>query len=177
MRGPPDGIAGNDGASGAPLSGVHGAVNVPFHDVVDALDQLIVFLSAVGDTEYVNRAGREYLGKDLEEGRERWRSAIHTDDLAAIVGARTASHASGSPWTAESRMQRHDSMYRWFHARVTPLRDLASNITHWTAAFTDVDDARALEQKRREEKASSRPPTGSMRSTSWPTIPGRSLSC
>lgn len=37
---PPGTIAGNDGAPGAPLSGVQGAVNVPFYEVVDALDQL-----------------------------------------------------------------------------------------------------------------------------------------
>ena len=150
---PPGGIAGDDAVPGAPLSGVQGAVNVPFHEVVDALDQLIVVLSASGDAEYVNRAGREYLGKDLLEARERWNSAIHTDDLAVVVRARTAGHASGSPWTTQTRMQRHDGIYRWFHARVTPLRDIAGNITHWTAAFTDVDDSRTLEERLREEKA------------------------
>ena len=126
---------------------------MPFHEVVDALDQLIVILSPSGDAEYVNRAGREYLGNDLVDARERWRSAIHTDDLAVVVRARTAGDASGSPWTTQVRMQRHDAIYRWFHARITPLRDVAGNITHWSAAFTDVDDSRALEERLREEKA------------------------
>ena len=148
----PDAIAEDDGSSLAPPSGVLGAHGVSFHDVVDALDQLVVILSATGDAKYVNRAGREYLGLDLAEARTRWRASIHTEDIGPTVMARGMDLATAAPWSMQVRMRRHDGVYRWFRARVTPLRDLAGAITHWTAAFTDVDDTHALGDRLRVEE-------------------------
>ena len=60
---------------------------------------------------------------------ERWKQATTT----------------GEPYEIESRLRRHDRVYRWMLGRALPLRDAAGDIVKWFGTCTDIDDLKAAQ--------------------------------
>ena len=53
--------------------------------------------------------------------------------------------ATGEPYDIEQRMRRADGVYRWFHVRGMPLRDVRGNVVRWYVVETDIDDRKRAE--------------------------------
>jgi PAS domain S-box-containing protein len=60
--------------------------------------------------------------------------------------------ALGEPDEIETRLRRHDGVFRWFFARAEPLRDDKGNVTKWYATSTDIEDRKQAEEKLRQEE-------------------------
>ena len=58
-----------------------------------------------------------------------WREAVET----------------GHPYDVEGRHRRADGVYRWFHMRGFPLRDMEERIVLWYLVETDIDDRKRAE--------------------------------
>ena len=106
-----------------------------------------------GDLDFFNRGWLEYVGLPLRELLGwRWTSAIHPEDVEAIVAKWRASLESGKPFVAESRVRRADGEYRWFLHRKEPLRNEAGEIVKWYGSSIEIQERKTAEEKIREQE-------------------------
>jgi formate hydrogenlyase transcriptional activator len=59
---------------------------------------------------------------------------------------------SGEPGEIETRLRRHDGVFRWFFVRAEPLRDYTGNVVKWYATSTDIEDRKQAEEKLRQDE-------------------------
>src|SRR5258705_21698 len=107
-----------------------------------------------GDLDFFNRGWLEYVGVPLTDllgwG---WTSAIHPEDVDAIVSKWRASIESGKRFVHESRVRRADGEYRWFLHRKEPLRNKLGDIVKWSGSSIDIQERKTAEEKIREREA------------------------
>ena len=85
----------------------------------------------------------EYIGRrDLDLAAGEWLSTVHPNDVAGAADAWQGALDSGTEYSAEFRIQRHDGVYRWHSLSGRPVRDHSGAVAAWYGAATDVHDAR-----------------------------------
>ena len=114
--------------------------------IVDSIPGQIAVMTAGGEVEVVNRQILEYFGKTTEE-LQNWatNNSFHPDDIRRTSDAWKRALETGQPFEFENRGRRADGVYRWFHARVRPLRDAEGRIVRWYVLATDIDDRKRSE--------------------------------
>jgi PAS domain S-box-containing protein len=117
-----------------------------YRSITDTIPAMIFFMAPTGELESANQHVLEYVGTTLEELKG-WKSGnlVHPDDYASVIAAWDRSTATGEPYDMEQRMRRADGVYRWFHVRGMPRRDVRGNIVRWYMIETDIDDRRRAE--------------------------------
>lgn len=117
-----------------------------YHSITDTIPAMIFVMAPTGELESANQHVLEYVGTTLEELKG-WKSGnlVHPDDYASVIAAWDRSIATGKPYDMEQRMRRADGVYRWFHVRGMPRRDVRGNIVRWYMIETDIDDRRRAE--------------------------------
>jgi PAS domain S-box-containing protein len=126
----------NDGArEGACASDEH------FRLIVENLPALLFTSTASGEIEYTNAHVLQYFGRSNSELKS-WRpaDAVHPDDLERVTGEWHQEIRSTQHFETELRLRRADGMYRWFHLRLAPGRDPASELMRWYGIAFDVDE-------------------------------------
>ena len=113
--------------------------------IVDSIPGLVSTMAPNGDAELVNERVMSYAGKTLEEMRD-WLPTIHPEDRRRVAQCWQRSVETGNPYDVEERIQRADGVYRWFHARGLPLRDVDGHIVRWYILLTDIDDRKHAEE-------------------------------
>jgi len=99
-----------------------------------------------GSIDWFNNRVPEYCGKTREEMMPNGWAPVHPDDVDAAVAAWQAAIATGEPYDAEYRVQRHDGMFRWHITRAVPLRDETGAIILWVGSSADIQDQKTTEQ-------------------------------
>ena len=83
------------------------------------------------------------------------RSSLHPpEDRDRVDRARAQAFATGTEFTVEARMRRHDGVYRWHRIRNRPIR-IDGEIVFWLGTAVDIDDMReanALLERRVAER-------------------------
>ena len=150
------------------LRAVQSTNELNFRPIVDSISGLVFTLNPAGEVELLNRQVLEYFGKTPEELKG-WATsdAIHPDDLPRVVAAFAYSIESGNPYDIEQRCRRADGVYRWFHARGLPQRDVKGRIVRWYFLLTDIDDRKQAEEKLRRSEASLHDAQRISRTGSW----------
>src|SRR3984893_15029490 len=106
-----------------------------------------------GSKEYLNKRWYDYTGLSLEEGEGwGWKVVVHPEDLDRLVQEWLAIMDSREPGELETRIRRHDGVYRWFLIRVVPLLDEEGNVVKWFGSNTDIEDRKLAEEKLRQEE-------------------------
>jgi PAS domain S-box-containing protein len=104
-----------------------------------------------GAIQFVNRRWVEYTGlSQVEKPKEIRKVAIHPDDLGRIERRLDEHFATGEPVEEELRFRRTDGEYRWFLARVVPLRDKRGKVVKFYGAATDIQDRKRAEELQAE---------------------------
>jgi PAS domain S-box-containing protein len=108
---------------------------------------LLARLSPDGIPEIFNPPFLHYLGRTPQEiGQWRMNDIVHPDDLAHTIEVFGNALSTGQPFEFEYRLRRFDGVYRWFQARVVPVRNVEGQILHWNALVTDIDDRKKAEE-------------------------------
>src|SRR6266568_4800471 len=128
---------------------------VELRQILDLAPQLIAVLGPKRERLYANRMALTYLGRTLDEWRQRVMGApgseAHPDDAERINAVGDRAIISGSPYELEVRLRAADGSYRWFLARYNPVRDDQGQIMRWYVACTDIDDRKRIEDRMRNE--------------------------
>ncbi len=123
-----------------------------FHELADAMPQIVWISGAGGEPQYINQRWFEYTGSTSGPAVEwGWREAAHPDDLQNFLEAKEESRRSETPFTTEVRIRRAaDGAYRWHLARALPVYDKNGRIVRWFGTFTDIEDQKRAESEVRE---------------------------
>lgn len=111
--------------------------------IIDSIPSMVAFMKPSGELERVNRQIEDYIGAPLDVLKS-WAAGdtVHPDDLPTVIAAWMHSVTTGEPYMIEHRIRRFDGVYRWFHVRGLPLKDLEGNITRWCVLQVDIDERR-----------------------------------
>ena len=96
--------------------------------------------------------GADQLGKlpELDPGGVAWKSRIHEEDRARIVGGFNAAVADGAQmWSDTYRFARGDGSWAQIHDRAYVIRDASGHPTRAVGGMSDVTEQRALEDQLR----------------------------
>ena len=86
--------------------------------LIDSIPALIHTGRPDGYLDFFNQRWLQFVGLRLEELEGwNWTSAVHRDDVAALVARWRACLASGEPFGFEARVRRADGEYRWMLPR------------------------------------------------------------
>lgn len=123
-------------------------------DLAERLPQLVWVAGSDGHKQYCNRQYLEYVGvPDLEALDREWLGFIHPDYRETAGRLWRAAVESGSLYSFEYPLLRHDGVYRYFVARAHPMLDGEGQIVRWVGTSTDIEDQRnAAEIQRSNEK-------------------------
>jgi PAS domain S-box-containing protein len=111
------------------------AEGVPYH---------VWVVRADGSIEYNNRQFLDYTGLSEEQALvDAHRSElVHPDDRDALVARWSTAFETQEACEMEFRLRGRDDRYRWFLARVAPLRDATGTVTRWVGTGVDIDGLR-----------------------------------
>jgi len=111
-----------------------------FRHLFDTMPAIAFIAQPDGFTEFQSRGWLEYSGLSAEASMGHgWKVALHPDDLEACE---SKWRASQQPFEDERRLRNAKGEYRWFLARLVPLRDEHGKILKWYGIVTDIDDRR-----------------------------------
>jgi len=126
-------------------------VELELQQLVDAVPQHIVVLSADGRRLYGNQAACDYHGLTPEQFLvEPITNCFHPDDIENYNRLRNLGIANGEPWEAEARLRRKDAQYRWFLIRGKPLRSGEGAVIRWYLTRTDIEERKLAELELRQ---------------------------
>ena len=119
---------------------------------LDFAPELIVVFGPMFQRLYANRAALDYAGFTLEQWRQDDGEVVHPDDR----GNRHDLAGRESAYSVELRLRNVDGSYRWFLARVNPVRDDNGQIVRWYMSHTDIDDRKRAEERLQQENVALR---------------------
>src|SRR5262249_26927982 len=121
--------------------------------LVDTMPALVWSNLADGQTDFSNQRWQDYTGMGSEETRgSGWQAAVHPDDLPSVMDTWLHMVAAAEAGELETRLRRHDGVFRWFLCRIDPLRDEAGNVLRWFGTATDVDTLKQTEERLRADE-------------------------
>jgi PAS domain S-box-containing protein len=125
--------------------------------IVDLAPQLVAVLGPGHERLYANRFLLDYLGRTLEEWRQRSRNEfLHPDDSERVTGDSDRALSRGAAFELDMRLRKSDGSYRWFLFRYNPLHDEEGQVTRWYVTGTDIEDRKQAEDRLRQENVALR---------------------
>jgi phosphoserine phosphatase RsbU/P len=118
-----------------------------WHQLAQALPQLVWVTRPDGTPEYLNQRWYEYTGATPGEiDAETWKRFFHPDDVPEANRRWCHSLATGELYEVEYRCRRHDGAWRWFLGRSQPVRDSAGRLVRWLGTCTDIHAQKEAER-------------------------------
>ncbi len=125
--------------------------------IVDLVPQLIAVYGPNRERLYANRTALDYLGISLDGWRHKsFAASAHPDDSERLKSHADHALSSGAADELELRLRKRDGSYRWFLARLNPLRDEQGQILRWYFTGTDIEDRKQAEDTLRRENVALR---------------------
>jgi PAS domain S-box-containing protein len=112
-----------------------------FRSMLEALPQMAYVVDDAGNQLYVNRQLNTYIGRPIDPEMGARDAFIHPDDVAALRAARARAFADGQEFALESRILRHDGVYRWHRIQNRPMQS-DGRVIYWLGTAVDIDDIR-----------------------------------
>jgi formate hydrogenlyase transcriptional activator len=121
--------------------------------IIDTIPALAWCNLSDGSNDFVNQRWSDYTGlSQAEVKRVGCKVAIHPEDVPKWLDQWRALLASGAGGEIETRLRRHDGVYRWFLIRVEPLQEASGEILRWYGTNTDIEERKRTEEKLREDE-------------------------
>lgn len=124
-----------------------------FQLIVDSIPAQVAVITPTGEVVTLNQPCLDYFGRSLEDLKG-WSTSdsVHPEDLSHVINVLTHALETGETYEVESRHRRFDGVYRWFHVRGFPLKDIHGTILRWCVLLTDIDDRKRSELLLRESE-------------------------
>jgi PAS domain S-box-containing protein len=123
-----------------------------YRTLSEALPHLVLTCDANGDCDFLSKQWLEYTGLDDNSSLGlAWLNAVHADDREEVRQTWLKAVRNGTEdYRHELRIRRHDGAYRWFDARIVPMRDAGGMVSKWFGSCTDIHSQReAIEERER----------------------------
>jgi PAS domain S-box-containing protein len=120
-----------------------------FHQMADAVPDILFTSDSQGVIEYTNQRFYEYTGVPQGTAEQfRWAGAIHPDDMVAAAVEWPRLVAQGQPFQIEFRLRVADGSYRWFMSRAYPIRDGQGQVVKWYGSCTEIEEQKQAQEER-----------------------------
>ncbi len=118
-----------------------------FHELADAMPQMVWTSKEGGKLEYANRKWFEYSGLSNEQTYRRgvWLLVVHPADKDRVLKTLRQTLQNGQPFQLESRLKDHAGVYRWHLTRALPTKDQSGKVIRWFATSTDIEEQKQTE--------------------------------
>ncbi|WKN45216.1 PAS domain-containing sensor histidine kinase [Tunicatimonas pelagia] len=128
-----------------------------FRTLLNSIPQMTWTNLPDGSVDFYSQRWFDYTGLAYEQlAGWKWRPVVHADDLHDMLANYWHALQTGSEFTHENRLLRHDGTYRWHLSRSVPVRDETGQITLWVGTSTDIHEkklaAETLYRITREQK-------------------------
>jgi formate hydrogenlyase transcriptional activator len=121
--------------------------------IIDTIPALVSGFLSDGSNEFMNERWYDYTGLTPEQAQHGgWQEPVHPDDLPLLMNRWREARVSGEPGEIETRLRRHDGVFRWFLVRAEPLRDENGKAVKWYATSTDIENRKQAEAKLRQDE-------------------------
>ena len=122
-----------------------------YRQIIDAIPQLIVAMSPVGQILYINQSALESTGLTMSDAlADDFRTRLfHPEDLVRLRQERRHGMVNGTPFELEMRARMKDGRYRWYLVHYKPVLNEEKRISRWYATGTDINHARSPKTKSR----------------------------
>ncbi|MBU6453300.1 MAG: PAS domain S-box protein [Cyanobacteria bacterium REEB67] len=129
-----------------------------FRSLFDLMPQLSWTAKADGQIDFFNTETYEYTGKTPEEMLGWGWGTVHDPAvLPEVVTKWQHALATVTPFEMEFPLRGKDGEYRWFIARIKPMRDADGHLSRWVGIGTNIDEqkrgAELLEKRVRDRTA------------------------
>ncbi len=124
-----------------------------FHQLADAMPQIVWTAGPDGVVDYFNRRWYEYTGVSINGGESGdWLAYVHPDDAQKSLEAWSASMNTGEAFQFEERLREGESgRYRWHLSRALSIRGESGEVVRWFGTSTDIEGLMRAEQALVEE--------------------------
>src|SRR6266851_430907 len=140
--------------------------------LIDSLPALIHTGRPDGYLDFFNQRWLQFVGLRLEELEGwKWTSAVHRDDVAALIARWRACLASGEPLGFEARVRRADGEYRWMLHQKVAVRDESGHIVKWYGSSVEIEDRKQAELKMSGSEAKLRRIIDAIPALAWCNLP------
>ncbi len=117
-----------------------------FHQLADAMPQLVWTAGPDGKVKYYNVRYKEYSGiSQNSDGTYDTSPVLHEDDMDSTHEAWRRAVRTGENYQMEHRIRRVDGKYYWHLSRATPIRDRQGDIVKWLGTATDIEHFKRTE--------------------------------
>jgi PAS domain S-box-containing protein len=121
--------------------------------IVDTIPALVWTNLPDGPNDFSNQGWQDYTGISSKGARGwGWQAAVHPDDLPKLMETWLEMVGAGKAGAFETRLRRHDGVFRWYLCRIDPLRDESGKVVRWCGIATDIDALKQTEEKLREDE-------------------------
>jgi formate hydrogenlyase transcriptional activator len=120
--------------------------------VLDLAPLHMFIWEADASASYGNRATVEYFGPiPPKPPMEFLEIVTHPDDVEKLKAGISEAQSRGKSFAMETRMRRHDGVYRWFLYQISPLRDDQKRVVRWCGTRIDIEDRKQAEDRTHRE--------------------------
>nr|WP_275332259.1 PAS domain-containing protein [Nodosilinea sp. TSF1-S3]MDF0366223.1 PAS domain-containing protein [Nodosilinea sp. TSF1-S3] len=118
-----------------------------FRHLADNISQLVWMADAAGAVLWCNRRWFEFAGPCLKPNHLcDWTSLHHPNHRQRVLENYRRGMATGAVWEDTFPLRGQDGQYRWFLARVMPVRDDRGQLLWWVGTNTDITELRQAEK-------------------------------
>ncbi|GAA4345455.1 sensor histidine kinase [Flaviaesturariibacter amylovorans] len=111
-----------------------------FRLLTNSIPQIVWTTGPEGKTEFINDRWLTYTGQQAADTDGRM-VMMHPDDLPFIMESWQEAQRAGASAEWEYRLLNQDTgRYRWFAARILPLKDETGTVLKWIGAATDIQN-------------------------------------
>jgi PAS domain S-box-containing protein len=116
--------------------------------ITESLPHMIWTALPSGESDFFSPQTYAYLG--LEDGAitgdRVWLTILHPDDRARSAAAWEHARLNGLRYETQSRLRRHDGVYRWFLNVGVPMKDAGGRAIKWYGTSTDITERKEAEE-------------------------------
>ncbi len=123
-----------------------------YHAIIEAIPHVIWVAQSNGDVTFLNRAWKEWTGRDVKDSLgTRWAESLHPDDAPVQLEKWKRAYSEGAPYEGECRFVTKDGSYKHTSFIGVPVRDESGTITNWFGIDLDVTDLKRTEAQLRDK--------------------------
>lgn len=119
-----------------------------FRLLVTSIPQIIWIADNNSNIEFLSQQWESYTGVGIAEGRAKFSSFIHPDDIGMVREKWFESIRMKKPWQSEYRLRdTRTNEYRWFFGHTLPLVDESGDVLKWIGSAADIHAQKTANQE------------------------------
>ena len=124
-----------------------------FRIMADGCPAVMWATNSEGETQFINRAYRDFMGTTLEQvGGDKWKMVLHPDDALGYVAVFFRAVRDRAPFSAETRVRRADGEWRWLASHGEPHLSPSGEFLGHVGLSLDITERKQAEQILRDSR-------------------------